>query len=133
MATILPLLGQRGQRPSVVLTLVGVVLGAATLGFTAAGLWFQFCLDQGDSEAAAAFADLAAPPAVILLASLGLVITVGVQVQMLRERARVDKESGQSQAIPDSEPDVRARVAPPVGVSDEPVRGSPPRSQFATS
>ncbi len=121
------------ERPSVAFVLFSVMLGAAMFGFTAAGAWYLFCMDHGEPEAAAAFADLAPPPAVILLASLGLVITVGVQLQMLRERAHADEGSGQSQAIPDSEPDVRSCVAPLVGVSDEPVRSSPPRSPIATS
>jgi hypothetical protein len=82
--------GQRGPRPPVALTLLGVVLGAATFGFIVAGLWYQFCLDQGDPEAAAAFADLAPPPAVILLAGLGLIVTVGTQARILKERAHAD-------------------------------------------
>jgi len=68
--------GQHRRQPSVALTLAGVMLGAATFGFVAAGLWYQFCLDQGGREAAAAFADLAPPRGLILLAIFGLIVTV---------------------------------------------------------
>jgi hypothetical protein len=89
---------QPRERPSGVLTLVGVILGAATFGFTAAGVWYQFCLAQGEPETAAAFADLAPPAAVILLASLGLIMTVGLHSEVLHERSRADQNGRQPQA-----------------------------------
>ena len=91
MARIRHRFGPQRQRPSGALTLVGVVLGAATFGFTAAGVWYQFCLAQGEPETAAAFADLAPSPAVILLASLGLIVMVGIQAETLVERAHADE------------------------------------------
>ena len=133
MARIRQSSSRQRERPSTALTLVGAVLGAATFGFVAAGVWYQYCLAQGGSEAAAAFADLAPPFAVILLAGLGLVVTIGIQVQILREAACVNEESPQSQATPGTETDVRSRAAPLIGVSDEPVCGSPARSELATS
>jgi hypothetical protein len=133
MAETQPSSGQRRERPSTALTLCGVVLGAAMFGFTAAGLWYQFCLDQGAPDAASAFANLAPPPALILLASLGLFTTVSVQLQTLGERSHVDEDSEQSRALPESEPDVRSPVAPFVDVSEETERSAPRRSQSATS
>jgi len=133
MARIRQISAQRRERPSTALTLCGVVLGAATFGFMAAGVWYQFCLAQGEPEAAAAFADLAPPPAAILLASLGLVTTVGAQLETLRERARADQSSRQPQSDSDAKPDVPSPVLPFVGVSDEPARGSSPHSPIATS
>lgn len=114
MASIRSEVGQWGRRPSLALTLVGVVLGAVAFGFTAAGVWYQFCLDQGDPEAAAAFADLAPPPMVILLTSFGLLIVVAVQLETLCDRARAD----QSPRLPHAISDGQLSVAPSAGVPD---------------
>ena len=124
---------QQRAHPSIALTLCGVVLGAAVFGFAAAGIWYQYCLAQGEHEAAAAFADLAPPRAVILLAGLGLVVTVGTQLQMLRERPRADEAPGPTKATAYTGLAVRSREASLVGASDEPVRGSLAPAQFVTS
>ncbi len=120
MTSIRQQVGQRERHPSVALTLVGVVLGAATFGFTAAGVWYQFCLDQGDPEAAAAFADLAPPPAVILLATLGLIATVGGQAETLLKRGRADQSPREPRTTSRGEPSVPSPVASPVCVSNRP-------------
>jgi hypothetical protein len=115
MASIRKRFDQRREHPSITLTLCGVVLGAAAFGFAAAGVWYQFCLDHGEPEAAAAFADLAPPPAVILLASLGLIVTVGIQLEILLKRARTDQSPQQPQAAAESKRSVPPRLAPTAG------------------
>jgi hypothetical protein len=110
--------GQRRRQPSAALTLVGMVLGAATLGFTTAGLWYQFCLDQGDYEAAATFADLAPPPEIVLLAGLGLIVTVGLQLDSLLRRAHAGDGPPRAQSSRNGEFSVFPRRVPPVAVSD---------------
>jgi len=119
MARIRHRFGQRHEHPSIALTLVGVVLGAATFGFAAAGLWYQFCLDQGERAAAAAFSDLAPPPTVILLASLGLIVTVGIQVEILRERSRADQNARQPRAGANGEPGMSPHLVSRLCVSDQ--------------
>jgi hypothetical protein len=109
-------LGKRREHRSVALPLVGVVLGAATFGFAAAGAWYQFCLDQGEPDVAAAFADVAPPPAVVLLAILALIVAVGVEAETLLTRTRADQSPRQPQAMSDATPSVHPCVPPPVGV-----------------
>ena len=120
MASMRHQFGHWRARPALALTLVGLVLGAATFGFTAAGLWYQFCLDQGDPDAAAAFSNLAPSPAVILLATLGLIVTVGIQAETLVERAHADDSprppaASRPRRLPDGEKTpLSAEAAPAV-------------------
>jgi hypothetical protein len=79
------------------------MLGAATFGFIAAGAWYLFCMDHGEPEAAAEFADLAPPPPAILLASLGLIVVVGLQLETLVKRARTVQSPRQPQAVSDDQ------------------------------
>ena len=94
------------RQHAMTLTLLSVVLAAATFGFAAAGLWYQFCLEQGEPELAAAFADLAPPQAAILLAGVGLMLTVAAQLADLSAKVRQVHTNGAT------EPTHRSPTAP---------------------
>ncbi len=89
-----------------------VVLGAATFGFVAAGFWYQYCLSQGQSEAAAAFAAIAPPPASTLPASLALAVAVGAALSGVTHRPAPAKHDHRSRAVPDHEHHVPADQVP---------------------